>query len=104
MKHTIETTIGCLQKRGLPDPVAEYPFHPRRKWRFDYAFPDFQVALEVEGVTPAGGRHQRVAGYEGDIEKYNAAALLGWVVIRATPRQVESGQCLAWLEAALGVA
>ena len=103
MKHTIHTTIGVLQQHGLPDPVEEYSFHETRKWRFDLAWVDYLVALEIEGVTQAGGRHQRIAGYSSDIEKYNEAILLGWVVIRATPRQVESGLALAWLEKALGV-
>ena len=31
-------TAWC-RARGLPDPEDEYPFHPTRKWRWDYAFP-----------------------------------------------------------------
>ena len=30
------------------EPVKEYLFHSTRKWRFDYAFPDSKIALEVE--------------------------------------------------------
>jgi len=32
-----------------PEPVREYRFHPKRKWRFDFAWPDCQVAVEIEG-------------------------------------------------------
>ncbi len=65
--------------------VPEYKFHPARKWRFDYAFPDILVALEVEGGVWTGGRHTRGKGFMGDIEKYNEAALLGWKVLRCVP-------------------
>ncbi len=106
MKHNIETTVAALQQRGVEDPVEEWPFHPRRKWRFDRAWPDRMIAWEIEGLgrrqTP--GRHQRPKGYSGDCEKYTEAALLGWMVLRTTTRQVQSGQALEWLERALGVA
>ena len=29
--------------------TPEYRFHPTRKWRFDYAWPENKIALEVEG-------------------------------------------------------
>lgn len=60
----------------------EYKFHPKRKWRFDRAAPDLKLAIEIEGATFAQGRHTRGVGYAGDCEKYNAAALAGWVVVR----------------------
>jgi hypothetical protein len=89
--------VAMMMALGLPQPEREYRFHETRRWRFDYAFPDRKVALEVEGVTPAGGRHQRVKGYSADIEKYNEAALLGWVVIRATPEQMNRGMAFEWV-------
>lgn len=72
----------------LPLPDAEYRFHPTRRWRFDYAFPAQKVALEVEGGVWTRGRHTRGAGFLKDAEKYNAAAVLGWRIIRVTPRQL----------------
>ena len=63
--------------------VPEYRFHPTRKWRFDYAFPDKMIAVEVEGLVYRGkSRHTNNSGYKGDLEKYNAAACLGWLVLR----------------------
>lgn len=103
MKLTIETTVACLQQRGAPDPCEEWPFHPTRKWRLDRAWPELLVAWEVEGLGRRGatGRHQQPKGLAADAEKYNEAALRGWLLIRTTTRQVESGQALAWLERAL---
>lgn len=76
---------------GLPVPEAEYRFHPVRRWRFDYAWPDCLVALEVEGGAFTGGRHTRGAGYVKDLEKYSEAAALGWRVVRCTPKQLQTG-------------
>lgn len=65
--------------------VKEYKFHPKRRWRFDYAIPDHMIALEVEGGVWTGGRHIRAQGFLGDMEKYNTATLMGWRVFRTTP-------------------
>ena len=69
-------------------PVAEYKFHETRKWRFDFAFPASLVALEVEGGVWTGGRHTTPAGYVKDIEKYNTAGSMGWIVLRVTPDEL----------------
>lgn len=70
--------------------VREHHFSDERGWRFDFAWPAVQVAVEVEGGVWSYGRHLRGSGYLRDVEKYNAAALAGWRVLRLpTP----------WLEA-----
>lgn len=69
---------------SLPKPVAEFRFHPTRKWRFDWCWPDQKFALELEGGVYANGRHTRGKGYENDCRKYNSALLLGWKVLRVT--------------------
>ena len=78
----------------------EYKFHPTRRWKFDYAFPDHNppIALEVEGGTwRRGGGAHRGTGFLRDIEKYNEAAILGWVVIRCVPEQRDDGSVLETL-------
>ena len=70
--------------------VAEHRFHATRKWRFDYAVPSLRIALEVEGGVWTGGRHTSGAGFLRDIEKYNEAALNGWLVLRCTPKTLWS--------------
>ena len=64
--------------------VKEFKFHPVRKWRFDYAFPEYKVAVEVDGGVWTGGRHINPAGYINDMEKLNTAASMGWLVLRIT--------------------
>src|SRR5690606_39740371 len=46
-----------IRAHKLPEPVREYRFHPERRWRFDFAWPDLRVAAEVEGGIHIGGRH-----------------------------------------------
>lgn len=66
-------------------------FHPTRKWRFDYAWPDVKIALEIQGGIFRGGRHARPAGYVKDMEKMNNAQLLGWRVFQVLPSDLTSG-------------
>lgn len=90
---------------GIPAPVQEFQFAaPVREWAFDFAWPTFKVALEIEGGAWTRGRHTRGAGFVGDIEKYNEAWLRGWGVIRATPSHVRSQVAFGWLTRAFGVA
>jgi len=61
-----------------------------RNWRFDFCFPDFKLAVEIDGVVVrrigkeliVGGRHGSIQGIRGDNEKINCAILLGWSVLR----------------------
>lgn len=80
-------SLLCRAER-LPEPVMEFQFHPSRKWRFDWAWVDQKVALEIEGGAFVGGRHTRGAGYTRDMAKYNAAQLLGWKVFRCVPNEL----------------
>jgi hypothetical protein len=85
---------------GLPDPATELLFHPKRKWRFDYAWEEQKLALEVHGGIHSGGRHTRGRGFVEDRAKMNEATLLGWTVLEVTPEHIKSGQLRAWLLAA----
>jgi very-short-patch-repair endonuclease len=67
--------------------VVEHRFHPERRWRFDIAWPDLKVAVEVEGGVFVRGRHNRPTGFINDCEKYNAAAVMGWRVLRFPARK-----------------
>ncbi len=98
-----------IQCAALPVPVRQYHFHPTRQWRFDFAWPDQRIACEVEGLvvrkvngrTQTSGRHASITGLREDCRKYNAAATLGWRVIRVTQDMVRSGEALTTLESIL---
>ena len=87
---------GCRYRRPM------YRFCRDRKWRFDYAWPDRLLALEIEGGAFIGGRHTRAGGFIGDLHKYNRAACDGWRVLRVIPQHIDNGVALAWLRVALG--
>lgn len=70
------------EQGGVPRPVGEYRFHPTRMWRFDVAWVNEHVALEVHGGNFMGGRHVRGRGAAGDYEKLNEAQLKGWIVLQ----------------------
>lgn len=61
-----------------------------RRWRFDWAWPDAMVAVECEGGIwrRGGGAHSHPINIMRDLEKGNAAVLLGWAVLRYTPEQM----------------
>lgn len=66
-----------------PRVQREYLFDTKRRWRFDFALPEQNIAIEIEGGLH-NGRHTRPAGYADDCSKYNAATMAGWRVIRLT--------------------
>jgi very-short-patch-repair endonuclease len=90
----------CAQKLGV-DVVAEHRFHPPRRWRFDYALVEERIAIEVEGGVWTRGRHTRGAGFLKDVEKYNCAAVEGWIVIRTTPDTLIAQSTLDLIQRAL---
>ena len=90
---------------GLPEPVAEYRFHPSRKWRIDWFFEGQngrKVALEVEGGVWTGGRHTRSGGFVGDMEKYNEIAAAGILLLRVQPKELLSQNTINLLKKSLG--
>ena len=78
-----------------------HDFHHGRKWAFDFAWPALKLAAECEGGTYSGGRHTTGAGFEKDAEKYAAATVQGWVVLRLTQKQITSGAALESLAAVI---
>jgi hypothetical protein len=77
--------LGLLFKQnGMGDYVAEHKFHPKRQFRFDYAWPGRKVAVEYEGGLYQHGWHGSITRYASDCVKYNLAALDGWKVLRYT--------------------
>lgn len=80
--------ILILSGNDLPLPVAEFRFHPERKWRFDFAYVEQKIAVELEGAIWIGGRHCRGAGMLKDMEKYNTAVKMGWRVLRYSTNNI----------------
>ena len=95
--------LGHLTVMQL-QPVQQHKFHPERRWRLDFAFPDVLVGVEVDGAIfnaengTEAGRHSRGAGQCKDMEKRNAAAELGWLILSYGPPHVRSGEAATQIE------
>jgi hypothetical protein len=86
----------------VPTGQPEYSFaQPWRQWRFDWAWPDQRVAVELDGgqYLANGGRHNT----DSDREKLNSAAALGWRVLRfsGSALRQHGAECVALLRRAL---
>lgn len=98
-KSAAEELFFDMWTEAHPDmaPVREYQFFAGRRWRFDFSWwavaysievgfcsgSEVKVALELEGLGRGRmGGHQTVKGMRSNCDKYNAAALSGWRVIR----------------------
>jgi very-short-patch-repair endonuclease len=87
------TVLPMLRMLDL-EAVAELKFSPVRKWRADFALPTFMILIEIDGGCWSGGRHTRGAGFISDQEKLNAAAILGYRVLRFVPNDIRTGVLL----------
>ncbi|MDR2084362.1 MAG: hypothetical protein LBP67_05145 [Bacteroidales bacterium] len=68
--------------------VKEHRFDQIRRWKFDYAITEHKIAIEVEGGIWKYGRHNRASGFLLDMEKYNTAAMQGWLLLRVQPNDL----------------
>ena len=95
-----ERLLLQLRRLGIPAPARELALHPSRRWRFDYAWPTWKLAVEVDGGTFARGRasgHTSISGMARDREKDAEAAILGWSVIRVDAAHVDNGIGADWV-------
>jgi very-short-patch-repair endonuclease len=87
-----------LKSLKLTGWVREYIFHPTRKWRLDFYHDEKKIAVEIEGAIWVGGRHVTPQGYLNDMEKYNAAQMMGISVIRFGTHMIKNGEAIAQIE------
>ena len=87
-----------IANRKIPEPVREYRVWDQRRWRFDFAWPNYKIAVEVHGGLFISGRHSRGMGQQGDFDKMNVAQLLGWNVFQFSTGDVKKGVAVECLE------
>ena len=82
-------------------PIYEHKFAWPRRYRFDFAWPDIKLAVEIDGGNRlavigkdgkpyAVGRHTQADDYV----KLNLAVKHGWRVLRYTPKMVKNGDAI----------
>ena len=90
-----------MKAAGLPTPAREYRFHDKRRFRFDFAFPELKLAIEIHGGEWVRGRHMRAPGFLRDCDKMNLAIICGWRVLVFGGTHVKKGTALEQTELAL---
>lgn len=97
--------LQACATEGLPQPKTEFRFakDAGRLWRADYFFADGgrKVALEVEGGIWKYGRHNQASGFTKDMEKYNAMAVRGILLLRVTPAELNKLSTITMIKNAL---
>ena len=98
MSYFVKTCLAL----GLPAPIKEYRFHPKRKWRCDYFIPIYNppvvgLAIELEGglwASIRGGksRHFYGEGAANDMIKYSALTEAGILLLRYQPKSIDYDQ------------
>jgi len=87
-----------IRAAKLPASEREYRFHPLRKFRVDFAWPELKIAIEIDGATFTQGRHIRGMGYRNDCIKANLLSCSGWSLLKGDAHMVRSGDLLKSLE------
>lgn len=119
LERSFDTNFIALGS-DLPKPVSNFQFAKivGRNFKFDRAWPDYKVAVELEGIyrrtkfvichncneavrarkndgslgkrMPMLGYHQHYGRFKSDVEKYNLATEMGWSVLRFLHDDVHS--------------
>jgi len=69
----------------------QHIFHPNRRWRFDFAWIEKKIAVEIDGGqwVVFGGRHNR----DSDRQKINTATAMGWRILRFSTQEIKKNPC-----------
>lgn len=88
-----------LRQAGLPAPTPEYTAFPGHKptYRWDFAFPEAMILIEIQGGTWMKGQsgHKSGTGIERDCRKSNLANLNSYCQLNFTSNMITDGTALA---------
>jgi very-short-patch-repair endonuclease len=95
--------LNRIEHAGLPLGEAGQQIIPGRKFVYDRVWREQRVCVEVQGGVHSRMGHSTGVGIERDCEKSSLAAAHGWLLLPVTEKQIESGQAVQWIAAALGM-
>lgn len=81
--------------------VPEYRFHPTRRFRLDWAWPEARIGIEFDGVMLRTVGHNSLGGILRDAEKSNLAQAMGWRIFRANAKNVADESFFALIDSVL---
>lgn len=90
-----------LAAKGYPRPKPEALLIPGRKYRFDFAYLEARLAVEIQGQIWHKGGHTSGYGVSRDADKAGELACIGWRFLPITPEMIADGRALDRTERAL---
>jgi hypothetical protein len=118
MSSKLETDFAAqIERFKLPPPVPEFKIAlcVGRQYRWDFAWPQYMLAVELHGLVVVRGYasgsvsasaivrggHGTVPGMIRDMDKQNTAVLLGWSQLVFAQNHVKSGAAIQVLQRVL---
>jgi very-short-patch-repair endonuclease len=81
--------LAMCRAWDLPEPEQECRCIPKRRFRFDFAWPAAKVAVEIQGgIWSPDMAHGRGWGIQRDYTKLNLAQAHGWIVLQLSTTQL----------------
>lgn len=103
VRGVLEARLALALRANRIPHVREFSL-PGRAFRWDFAFPKALLLVEVQGgIWRSKGAHNTGAAITRDCEKAAYAAMHGWRTFGVTGRQVDSGEAVQWISAALAI-
>ena len=98
MSHLESEYLFQIKAAGLPLPREQYRIDTERRFRWDYAWPEMLLAVEINGGTWVKSGHTTGKGIARDAEKINLATLRGYHTLVFTAEMIRDGRALAWTQ------
>ena len=89
-----------IKAAGLPVPQREFKAIPNRRFRWDMAWPECRILVEVQGAIWVKGGHSTGKGITRDCEKLNLANNAGYHCYAFTAEMIKDGSALETLRIA----
>ncbi len=90
-----------LDSLGVTGYVREFRAIPGRKFRYDFAFVEEKLLVEINGGTYTKGAHSTGQGIARDYEKIRLGQDHGWTVYPFDGKAVRSGEAVEIIRQAL---
>lgn len=85
----------------IPMAELEHKFTDVADWRLDFAWPQWKIAVEVNGGIWAQLPSHTGAGHIRDMKKITQAQIEGWIVLQVTPQQRDNGEMMLLIKQAI---
>ena len=103
VSHLEDEYLFQIRAAGIPLPRLQYQLVKDRKYRWDFAWPEMLLCVEINGGTWVKSGHTTGKGLDRDAEKLNLAVLRGYHQFVFTKEMIRDGRALAWTQEAFRI-